>query len=77
MSQQCQVTGKKPLSGNNVSHSNRKTRRRWEPNIRWKRFFVPSQGRWIRLRVSTSAIREINKRGIELVLSEIRASGKI
>jgi large subunit ribosomal protein L28 len=76
MSQQCQVTGKKPLSGNNVSHSNRKTRRRWEPNIRWKRFFVPSTGRWVRLRVSTSAIREINKRGIELVLSEIR-SGKL
>lgn len=77
MPQQCQVTGRKPITGNNVSHSNRKTRRRWLPNLRWKRFWVPSEGRWVRLRVSTSAIREINKRGIEPVLAELRAAGKL
>lgn len=76
MSRSCQVTGKSPIKGNRVSHSNRKSRRRWLPNLRWKRFWVPSEGRWIRLRVSTAGIREITKRGIEPVLAEMRAAGR-
>jgi len=75
MSQQCQVTGKKPITGNKVSHSNHKTRRRWNPNLRWKRFWVPSENRYIRIRVSTSGIREITKRGIDAVLADMRAAG--
>lgn len=77
MSRVCQVTGKKPATGNKVSHSNRKSRRRWLPNLQWKRFWVPSENRWVRLRVSTSAIRDITKRGIEPVIAELRASGKL
>lgn len=77
MSQQCQVTGKKPAYGNKVSHSNHKTRRRWLPNLHWKRFWVPAENRFIRLRVSTSGIREISKRGIEPVLAEMRAGGRL
>ncbi len=77
MSRVCQVTGKKPATGNKVSHSNRKSRRRWLPNLQWKRFWVPSENRWVRLRVSTTAIREITKRGIERVMAEMRATGRI
>lgn len=77
MSRVCQVTGKKPATGNKVSHSNRKTRRRWLPNLQSKRFWVPSENRWIRLRVSTEAIRNITKRGIEPVIAELRAAGKL
>ena len=77
MSKVCQVTGKRPISGNKVSHSNRKSRRRWEPNLTWKRFWVPSENRWLRLRVSHSAIREITKRGIDPVLAEMRAAGRL
>lgn len=77
MSRVCQVTGKKPATGNKVSHSNRKSRRRWLPNLQWKRFWVPSENRWVRLRVSTTAIREITKRGIEPVIAELRAAGKL
>jgi len=77
MSRVCQVTGKKPATGNKVSHSNRKSRRRWLPNLQWKRFWVPSENRWLRMRVSTSAIREITKRGIESVIAEMRATGRL
>ena len=77
MSRVCQVTGKKPTTGTKVSHSNHKTRRRWLPNLQSKRFWVPSENRWIRLRVSTEAIRGITKRGIEIVISELRAAGKL
>ncbi|MCG5054834.1 MAG: 50S ribosomal protein L28 [Myxococcales bacterium] len=77
MSRVCQVTGKKPATGNKVSHSNRKSRRRWLPNLQWKRFWVPSENRWVRLRVSTTAIREITKRGIEPVIAEMRADGRL
>ncbi|MDX2021545.1 MAG: 50S ribosomal protein L28 [Deltaproteobacteria bacterium] len=77
MSRVCQVTGKKPATGNKVSHSNRKSRRRWLPNLQSKRFWVPSENRWIRLRVSTEAIRNITKRGIEPVIAELRAAGKL
>lgn len=76
MPRTCQVTGRTPIKGNKVSHSNRKARRRWLPNLRWKRFWIPSESRWVRLRVSTSGIREIAKRGIEPVLAEMRAAGR-
>jgi len=76
MAKVCVVTGKKPISGNNVSHANNKTRRRFEPNLQDKRFWVPSEKRWVKLRVSASAIRTITKVGIERVLSDMRAKGQ-
>ena len=76
MAKVCVVTGKRPMSGNNVSHANNKTRRRFEPNLHDKRFWVPSEKRWIKLRVSAKAIKIINKRGIESVLAEMRKDGK-
>ncbi len=76
MAKVCVVTGKKPMSGNNVSHANNKTRRRFEPNLHDKRFWVPSEKRWVKLRVSAKAIKIINKRGIESVLAEMRRDGK-
>jgi large subunit ribosomal protein L28 len=75
MSRVCQVTGKKVMSGNNVSHSNRKTRRRFLPNLHWHRFWVPSENRYIKLLVSHKGMRTIDKRGIESILAEIRARG--
>jgi large subunit ribosomal protein L28 len=76
MAKRCQVTGKKPLSGNNVSHANNKTKRRFEPNLQYHRFWVPSEGRWVRLRVTTRAIKTIDKLGIEKVLADMRARGE-
>lgn len=76
MSRQCQVTGKRTLSGNNVSHANNKTKRRFLPNLHERRFWVPSEKRWVRLRVSTNALRTIDKNGIEAVLAELRARGE-
>ena len=76
MAKVCVVTGKRPMSGNNVSHANNKTRRRFEPNLHDKRFWVPSEKRWVKLRVSAKAIKIINKRGIESVLAEMRRDGK-
>ncbi|MCU0227034.1 MAG: 50S ribosomal protein L28 [Bryobacterales bacterium] len=70
MAKVCAITGKKPISGNNVSHANNKTRRKWNPNLQWKRFWIPSENRFIRLRVSTSAMKNIDKNGIEAVLRE-------
>lgn len=75
MSKVCQVTGKRPISGNNVSHAKNRTRRRFEPNLHRQRFWLPSENRWIKLRVSTNGIRIINKRGIEEVAAELRATG--
>ena len=72
MSKICQVTGRKPAFGNNVSHSHRKTRRRWNPNIQIKRFWVPNEKRWVTLTVSAKGIKTINKNGIESVLADIR-----
>jgi large subunit ribosomal protein L28 len=69
------VTGKKPLSGNNVSHANNKTRRRFLPNIQTHRFWVQSENRFISLKLSTRGMRTIDKRGIDAVLADIRASG--
>ena len=76
MAKVCVVTGKKPMFGNNVSHANNKTRRRFEPNLHDKRFWVPSEKRWIRLRVSAKAMKIINKKGIESVLADMRKQGK-
>jgi large subunit ribosomal protein L28 len=75
MSQVCQVTGKRPLVGMNVSHSHIRTKKRSAPNLHYKRYWVPSENRFVRLRVSTKGMRIIDKRGIEAVLKEIRARG--
>ena len=76
MSRVCQVTGKKALSGNNVSHANNKTKRRWLPNLHERRFWVPSENRWISLRVSSHGLRTIDKKGIEAVIAELRGRGE-
>jgi large subunit ribosomal protein L28 len=76
MSRVCQVTGKKPMKGNLVSHANNKTRRLFQPNLHYRRFWVESQNRWVRLRVSTAGLRKIDKLGVETVLAEIRARDK-
>jgi len=72
MSQVCQVTGKGPMSGNNVSHAQNKTRRRFSPNLHYHRFWVESEKRFVRLRVSAKGMRIIDKNGIDQVLAEIR-----
>ncbi len=77
MARVCQVTGKKPRVGNNVSHANNKTKRRFLPNLQSKRFWVESENRWVRLRVSHAALRTIDKKGIDAVLAELRARGEI
>ncbi len=76
MARKCQVTGKKPMSGNNVSHANNKTKRRFEPNLQWHRFWVPSEGRWVRLRLTPRGIKTIDKLGIDKVISNMRARGE-
>ncbi len=76
MSRVCKVTGKGPMSGNNVSHANNKTRRRFLPNLQSHRFWVESENRFVRLRVSTKAMRTIDKKGIDAVLAELRANGE-
>ena len=75
MSRVCQLTGKRPISGNHVSHSNRKTKRRFLPNLIKKRFFVPETGEWVTLKVSTSALRTINKLGIHAFLKRQERKG--
>ena len=77
MSRVCQVTGKKPMKGNLVSHANNKTKRTFLPNLHYRRFWVESENRWVRLRVSTNALRTIDKNGIDAVLADMRAEGKI
>lgn len=77
MARVCQVTGKKPMVGNNVSHANNKTKRRFLPNLQSRRFWVESENRWVRLRVSTNALRTIDKNGIESVLADLRARGEL
>ena len=76
MSRVCQVTGKKPVGGNNVSHAHNRTRRRFLPNLHTHRFWVESEQRWVRLRVSTKGMRIIDKLGIENVLKKIRKRGE-
>ena len=75
MSRVCQVTGKKPQYGHSVSHSNIKSKRRFLPNLHAHRFWVESENRWVKLRVSTKGLRIIDKKGIDAVLSDLRARG--
>lgn len=75
MSKVCMVTGKRPVTGNNVSHSHRKTRRRFLPNLHWHRFWVESEQKFVRLRVSSKGMRIIDKKGIDAVLADVRANG--
>ncbi len=73
MARVCQITGKSPMVGNNVSHANNKTKRRFLPNLQSRRFWLESENRFIRLRVSAAALRTIDKKGIETVLAELAA----
>lgn len=76
MARVCEVTGKKPMTGHHVSHANNKTKRRFLPNLQHRRFWVESERRWISLRLSTVALRTIDKNGIDAVLAEMRARGE-
>ena len=76
MARVCEVTGKRPMVGNNVSHANNKTKRRFLPNLQYRRFWVEGENRWVRLRESGAALRLIDKNGIETVLAELRARGQ-
>lgn len=77
MSKICQVTGKKAMVGNNVSHSKRRTKRKFYPNLFVKKFYLPEEDRWISLKVSASGIRNINKKGLAAVLKEAKEKGYI
>ncbi len=77
MSKVCELTGKKGMVGNNVSHAMNKTKRRFEANLIKKRFYIPEEDRWIQLKLSTSALKTINKNGISAVLKEARSQGLI
>lgn len=76
MAKVCQVTGKRPMTGNNVSHANNKTRRRFLPNLHYHRFWLDSESRWVRLKVSSKGMRIIDKLGIEQVVSDLRSKGE-
>lgn len=76
MARVCEVTGKKPMSGHNVSHANNKTKRRFLPNLQRRKFWVESENRWISLRLTNAALRTIDKNGIDSVLAKMRAEGK-
>ncbi|HJM01613.1 MAG: 50S ribosomal protein L28 [Arenicellales bacterium] len=76
MARVCQITGKRTVSGNNVSHANNRTKRTFKPNIHDRRFWVESEKRWVRLRVSHKGLRIIDKKGIESVLQDLRARGE-
>jgi len=76
MSRVCQVTGKRPVTGNNVSHAKNRTRRRFLPNLHRHRFWVESENRWVRLRVSANGMRIIDKKGIDAILTDLRARGE-
>jgi large subunit ribosomal protein L28 len=76
MARVCQVTGKRPMVGNNVSHANNKTKRRFLPNLQRRRLWVESENRWVSLRLTNAALRTIDKNGIDAVLLELRANGE-
>jgi large subunit ribosomal protein L28 len=76
MARVCQVTGKGPKVGHRVSHANNKTKRRFLPNLQRRRFWVESENRWVSLRLTTNALRTIDKNGIEVVLADLRARGE-
>ncbi|MBC7726705.1 MAG: 50S ribosomal protein L28 [Microbacteriaceae bacterium] len=73
MARVCQVTGKRPMVGNSVSHANNKTKRRWLPNLHYRRFWVESENRWVRLRITNAALRLIDKVGIDQIVADLRA----
>ena len=77
MARVCDITGKRPRVGNNVSHANNKTKRKFYPNLQKKRFYIPEEDKWVTLKVSASAIRTINKNGIAAVLKKARKNGNI
>lgn len=77
MARVCQVTGKRPMVGNKVSHANNKTKRRFLPNLQSRKFWVESENRWVRLRLTNAALRTIDKVGIDTVLADLRARGEI
>ena len=77
MARVCQVTGKAPMVGHTVSHANNKTKRRFMPNLQYRRFWVESENRWIRLRLTTAGLRMVDKVGIDAVLADLRARGEI
>lgn len=75
MARVCEITGKRPQVGNNVSHANNKTKRRFYPNLQTKKFFVPETGEWVTLKLTTKAIKTISKKGITAVMKEAKAKG--
>ncbi len=77
MARVCQVTGKRPMVGNNVSHANNRTKRRFLPNLQSRRFWVESEQRWVRLRLTTAGLRTIEKQGIDVVLADLRGRGVV
>ena len=77
MARVCQVTGKRPMVGNTVSHANNRTKRRFLPNLQYRRFWMESENRWVRLRISNAALRLIYKVGIDQVVADLRARGEI
>ena len=77
MARVCQVTGKGPMVGNNVSHANNKTKRRFLPNLQYRRFWVETENRWVCLRVTSAGLRLVDKLGIDAVLVDLRARGEI
>ena len=77
MARVCQVTGKGPMVGNNVSHANNKTKRRFMPNLQYRRFWVETENCWVRLRVTTAGLRLIDKKGIDAILVDLRARGEV
>ena len=76
MARVCQVTGKAPMAGHHVSHANNKTKRRYLPNLQYRRFWVESENRWVKMRVTNAGLRLIDKKGIDVVLAEMRARGE-
>jgi large subunit ribosomal protein L28 len=76
MSRRCQLTGARPGFGNSVSHSHRRTRRRWEPNLQTRRYWLPGEGRYVRLRLTARAIKMVDRDGIEAVVARLRARGE-
>ena len=77
MARVCQVTGKAPMVGHTVSHANNKTKRRFMPNLQYRRFWVESENRWVRMRLTTAGLRTVDKVGIDAVLADLRARGEI
>ena len=76
MTRECEVTGKRPVAGNNVSHANNRTRRRFLPNLHNRRFWVESENRWVSMRISSAALRTIDKLGIDAIKKKMRSEGK-